>query len=313
VSPDREHRTAHEIEITARADVVYGVIARPVRWPHYFTPTVHVERDRLEAGAERLKIWATGNGSVRVWTSLRTLDEERRVITFRQEVSAPPIRSMSGSWTVLPAANGRVRLVLTHEFEAVDDDPAGIEWITKVTNENSDAELANVKQLAESWDRLNELEFSFEDSVRVRGRAGDVYAFLHDADLWPERLPHVAKLELQEDAGGVQLMSMWTRAKDDSTHLTTSARVCFPDRRIVYKQLVPPTLLAAHVGEWVIEPDEDGVTVCSRHVVRLNEEALGTLPAAGGTVESTRDFVQSATSANSKATLRLAREYAEGR
>lgn len=314
MSNPEDNRTVHEIEIAAAADVVYRVIADAESWPLRFTPTVHVEREPLAAGSERLRIWASGNGVVRNWSSIRTLDAARGQVRFRQEVSAPPVKSMSGTWTATPVQDGRTRLTLTHEFEAVDDDPRQTAWIAEGTHQNSSTELANVKRLAEGWGQLAELEFSFEDSMVVRGKPGDVYGFLYDASKWPQRLPHVAELTLTEEEGsGIQKMSMWTRAKDGSRHLTESVRVCFPDERLVYKQIVTAALIAAHTGEWLIEPagDGDGVLVRSRHTVLLNEQALGTYPAAGATWESTREFVRASIGGNSVATLGSAKAFVE--
>lgn len=310
-----EHQTVHEIDIAAPVDVVHGIIADPTRWPRYFTPTVHVNRIPLDERTERLRIWATGNGVLRAWSSIRTLDHVRHVISFRQEVSAPPVKSMAGTWTAEPGAGGGVRLVLTHDFEAVDDDPEHIDWIARATDENSRLELANVKRLAENWDRLSELEFSFEDSVRVHGEPADIYAFLHDAADWPQRLPHVADLELREEGDGeLQMMSMWTKAKDGSTHLTESARVCFADEAIYYKQTVTPALISAHTGSWLIEPCADaegGVLVRALHTVMLTEHAVGMVPAAGDSWASTRTFVRESIGGNSRATLGFCKEFAE--
>lgn len=311
-------RTRHEIEVDAPADVVYGIVADATRWPRYFDPTVHVEREGLGGSRERLRIWALGNGAVRAWTSLRELDPVRWTVTFRQEVSAPPVASMGGTWTVRPvrspgpAGTDRVRLTLDHDFEAVDGDPDAVAWIARGTDTNSRTELANVKRLAEGHRRLAELEFSFEDALEIAAKPSEVYAYLHDAARWPDRLPHVASLELDEDGeGALQLMSMRTRAKDGSTHVTESARICFPDERIVYKQLVTPALMAAHTGEWLIERVDAGVLVRALHTIRLNEEALGTIPAAGRTVAETQAFVRASVGGNSAATLRHAREFLE--
>jgi aromatase/bifunctional cyclase/aromatase len=313
VTLTRKHQTVHDIDIAAPVEIVYRIIAEPARWPLYFTPTVHVDRTEVGTGTERLRIWATGNGVIRAWSSIRTLDPDRHFIAFRQEVAAPPVKSMAGTWQATTTADGQVQLVLTHDFAAVDDDPASIEWISQATNENSTRELANVKALAESWHRRDEIEFSFEDSVWVDGKPADVYAFLHDAAEWPQRLPHVARLDLREEDDDMQQMLMWTRAKDGSTHLTESARVCFPEERIVYKQTTTPALIAAHTGEWLIEPADTGILVHSRHTVLLNDKALGTVPAAGTTCASTRDFVRASIGGNSRATLELAKNFVENR
>lgn len=305
------HHTVHEIDIAAPVRTVYGIIATATKWPQYFAPTVHVERTSLDSGTERLRIWATGNGVLRNWTSQRTLDPAGACVSFRQEVSTPPVKSMSGTWTARQVPDGQVRLVLEHDFEAVGDDPAAIAWIAQGTDRNSVTELENVKRIAEGWDGLRDREFSFEDSVLVHGPGDAVYDFLYDAARWPQRLPHVASLDLREEEDGLQLMSMWTKAKDGSTHRTESARVCFPGRGIVYKQTVTPALIAAHTGEWQVEPAGDGVLVRSLHTAVLRDEALGALPAAGTTWDSTRAFVRDSIGGNSRATLAHAKEFAE--
>ncbi len=311
MSPAGTHYTVNEIDIAAPVETVYGIIEQAARWPRYFTPTVHVEREGLDPATERLRIWATGNGVLRNWTSIRVLEPERGRVSFRQEVSRPPVRSMSGTWTARQGAGGLVRLTLEHDFEAVGDDPDSVAWIARGTEANSVTELENVKRIAEGRDGLSDREFSFEDSLLVRGPGEAVYAFLYDAARWPQRLPHVARLDLREEDEGLQLMTMWTKAKDGSTHGTESARVCFPGQRIVYKQTVTPALIAAHTGEWLVEPGRDGVQVTSRHTVVLRQEALGALPAAGPTWESTRAFVRDSIGGNSRATLAFAREFAE--
>jgi len=309
--PAGMHYTVNKIDIAAPVETVYGIIAQATRWPQYFAPTVHVEQTPLGPGTERLRIWATGNGVLRSWTSLRTLEPASGRVSFRQEVSAPPVKSMSGTWTVRQDPSGQVRLMLEHDFEAVGDDPASVGWITRGTEQNSTTELGNIKRIAEGWDDIQDREFTFEDSVLVRGSGGAVYDFLYDAARWPQRLPHVASLDLREEDEGLQLMTMRTKAKDGSTHATESARVCFPGRSIVYKQTATPALIAAHTGEWLIEPRGDGVLVTSRHTVVLREEALGALTAAGSTWASTRAFVRDSIGGNSRATLAFAKEFAE--
>jgi aromatase/bifunctional cyclase/aromatase len=267
-----KHRTTHEIEIEAPADLVYGIIADATAWPLHFAPTIHVERTDLGGGAERLRIWATANQEVRNWTSRRELDPAERRVTFRQEVSTAPVAAMGGEWQVTDLGAGRTGLVLLHDFDAVGDTAENVDWDTRATDRNSHAELGNIKNLAENWAHQRELVFSFEDSVLVQGDAAEVYDFLYDAKRWQERLPHVGRIDLREDVANIQSMTMLTVIKDGSTHSTESVRVCFPDsHRIVYKQLVPPSLMAAHLGEWTFVGTPEGVLATSRHTVTINE------------------------------------------
>ncbi|MGO4751805.1 aromatase/cyclase, partial [Streptomyces sp. 2MCAF27] len=145
-----------------------------------------------------------------------------------------------------------------------------------------------------------------------------VYDYLYRADLWPERLPHVSRLDLKEDPVGddvaeprVQVMAMDTRTADGSVHTTESVRVCFGADRIVYKQTTVPALMTAHTGSWTINPAGDGLAVTSRHTVILNPAAVERVLGPDKTVADARTYVQRALSTNSTTTLRHAREFAE--
>ncbi|WP_018681639.1 aromatase/cyclase [Actinokineospora enzanensis] len=307
----RTHLT-HEIDIAAPPAAVYALIGDAAAWPRLFEPTIHVEQTALTDTTERLAIWATANGEVKSWTSHRVLDQAGRVITFQQEVSSPPVASMKGTWRVLDGANGGTKLVLEHDFTAVDDKPESLAWITEATNRNSETELANLKAVAERAEEVRELEFEFEDSVTVLASPETVYDFLYDASRWSERLPHVPDITLTEDEPNVQRMSMDTLARDGSVHTTESVRVCFPAERITYKQLRTPSLMTAHVGEWRIRKEGDAVTVTSWHAVVVNSANIGKVLGAEGTVESAKAFIRAAAGGNSQATLALAKKYAEG-
>jgi ribosome-associated toxin RatA of RatAB toxin-antitoxin module len=305
------HHVSHAVDVDAAADAVYGLIADATKWPQYFRPSVHVERVEFDGDAEQLRIWATAGEEVRNWTSVRTLDAAARRITFRQQVFAAPVASMAGEWTVTATAGNRSRLTLKHEFSVVNDDQDHLRWLDDVTDRNSRTELANIKALAEGLAQVSQLEFAFDDTIRVDGPADAVYDFLNDAGQWPRRLPHVSRMDITEDVPGLQVMEMDTRTKDGSTHTTKSIRVCFPGERIVYKQTVLPALMAAHTGRWTITPTDDGVLATSRHEVRLEPAAIERILGAGATVDDARQFVRRALSANSMATLTLAKQFAE--
>lgn len=305
------HHTSHRALVQAPPEAVYRIVADVAQWPLRFAPNVHVEHLERGERSERLQIWATANGEVRTWISRRELDPDARRIAFRQEVSSPPVAAMTGEWIITPT-DGGAELELTHDFSAVDDDPEGVAWVRRAVDQNSDRELAAVKALAEQYARLEELELTFEDTVRVAADGADVHDFLFDAARWPDRLSHVDRLELTEDAAGVQLMAMDTRTADGSVHTTRSIRVGFGKDRIVYKQIEVPALLAAHTGEWSIVPVDGGVDVTSRHSVTIRPEALASVLGADATVADARAYVQHALSTNSTTTLRHAKAYAEG-
>jgi len=307
------YETEHRTTVLAPAPFVFGLLADVTSWPVIFPPTIHTEYLERGEADERLRLWATANGEVKNWTSRRHLDRTRLRIAFRQEVSAPPVAAMGGEWIVEPLPDGASLVRLTHDFRPVDDDPASVDWIVRAVDRNSHAELDALKTWAEQQDRHRALLLSFADVVRGDGAAEDVYDFIYRAQAWPERLPHVSRVDLREDTPGVQLLEMDTRTRDGSTHTTTSVRVCFPTREIVYKQLQAPALMTAHTGRWLIAEDVHGVEITSIHTVIIKPSAIPTILGEDATVDDARTMVRKALGQNSTITMQHASEYARGR
>ncbi|MEU3750651.1 MULTISPECIES: aromatase/cyclase [Streptomyces] len=301
----------HEITVSAPAAAVYRLIAEVQNWPRIFPPTIYVDHVEQGEGEERIRIWATANGEAKNWTSRRTLDPEQLRITFRQEVSAPPIASMGGTWIIesLSADESRVRLL--HDYRAIDDDADSLAWIDEAVDRNSRSELAALKQNVEAAHAAEDLTFSFEDTVQINGSAKDVFDFVNEAGEWPERLPHVATVRFSEPSPGMQELEMDTRAKDGSVHTTKSYRVTFPHDRIAYKQVTLPALMTLHTGYWTFAPNDQGVAASSQHTVTINTENITRILGADATVDDAKQYVQSALSTNSRATLGHAKDYAE--
>lgn len=190
-------------------------------WPRIFPPTLYVDHVARGAGEERIRIWATANGEAKNWTSRRTLDPGSLRITFRQEVSTPPVAAMGGTWIIEPLSETSSRVRLLHDYRAVDDDPEGLKWIDEAVDRNSRSELAALKTNVELAHASEEITFSFEDTVQIAGVAKDVYDFVNEAGLWVERLPHVASVRFSEDAPGCRPWR-WTPAPRTARHTPPS-------------------------------------------------------------------------------------------
>ncbi|WP_328298713.1 aromatase/cyclase [Streptomyces sp. NBC_00435] len=303
----------HEITVQAPATEVYRLIAEVTNWPLIFPPSVYVDHVERGEREERIRIWATANGTAKNWTSHRTLDPEALRITFRQEVSAPPVAAMGGTWIIEPLGADSAKVRLLHDYRAVDDDPESLKWIDEAVDRNSRSELNALKVNVERATHEAELTFSFEDTVRIAGEAKDVYDFLNEAGLWTERLPHVKRVELTEETPGLQTLEMDTLAKDGSAHTTKSIRVCFPHEAIAYKQITLPALLLLHTGRWTLVEDGDGVLATSQHTCILNTDNITRILGPDADVEKAREFVTGALSTNSRATLGHAKDFAEAR
>ncbi|WP_030766488.1 aromatase/cyclase [Streptomyces sp. NRRL F-2664] len=303
----RRH-TRHALTSTAPPQALYDLAADVGRWPAVFAPSVaahYLERGEL---SERFRLWATVGGEVKTWVSRRTLDPLNLRIRFDQEESASPIASMGGEWIFEVREDGGTDIVLLHDFTAVGDDPDTVEWINAALDRNSPLELAALARIAELGADAGDLVFSFSDTVTLDCTAEEAYAFVHRADLWPERLPHVGRVELTEDAAGVQEMEMDTVTADGTAHTTRSVRICRPGERIAYKQLVPPRLLLGHSGVWEFTGAGAGagVRVTAEHTVVIDPGAVEEVLGAGATVADARRYLREVLGRNSRTTLEYA-------
>lgn len=306
----------HSVTVDAPADAVYAIVADTASWPWTFGPTVHVqvlEPAPAGGGTERLRLWAFANGTVRTWTSRRILDPVARDVRFAQEVPAAPVLTMGGRWRITALAADRTRVDLLHDWTAADAEADAL--IARAVDTNSTAELDALRAAAELGAARAELLLDFTDTVEVPSAdpavtAAAALGFLRDGHLWPQRLPHVARLDLTEDEPGVQVMEMDTRAAGEGpVHTTRSVRVCLDDG-LAYKQTATPQVMAAHVGRWTVTTGPDGVTISSRHVVVLAPEGITAALGPDGTVARTRELVRTALGTNSTTTMRHAAAFA---
>lgn len=313
MTDDARRRTSHEMLVNAPAKAVYDLLADVTGWPEIFHPTVYAQQLEVTGGRERIRLWATANGEVKTWVSGRTLTPEALRIDFGQEVSQHPVESMGGSWGIEDLGEQGCRVVLLHDFTAVGNDPENVAWIETAIERNSSSELLGLKTAAEAMTETEQLTIRFEDSIVIDGNAADVYDFLNEAKLWSERLPHVATVDLREDSPGLQVLRMETRTKDGSTHTTESVRVCLPHEKIVYKQLELPALMSLHTGHWLLQQEGEQVRATSRHTVTVKESKITAILGPEAGIEEARNYLRTALSGNSLATLGHAKNYAEQR
>ncbi|MFJ4832055.1 aromatase/cyclase [Streptomyces sp. NPDC088747] len=306
MSGERADRAAQTVQVAAPAGVVYAALADAVKWPLFFTPSIHVERLEFDGERERLRMWSLVEGQLLSWTSWRHLDPVEHRIEFRQEVPAAVAESMRGVLTIHSRGPHR------SEVELCCGPGTGAGTAGALHGDTAWAQrAAGLKAFAERWTRLDDLVLSFEDSVRVNGPAELVYDFLYRAGDWPELVAHVTGVHLTEDLPGIQRMTMQTLT-EYGAHTTESVRICFPHAgRIIYKQSPVSPLLAAHTGEWSVTPDETGVTVTSRQTVLLREENTTALLGGSIGLAQVRRQVREALGHTCLALLAPAKQHAE--
>ncbi|MDJ0362463.1 aromatase/cyclase [Rhodococcus sp. H29-C3] len=303
------HRNVeHSIEVDAEAEAVYELIEDVNKWPQIFPPTIHAQRLSRSGNIEFIEIWATAVGEVRHWTSQRQIDSAGLRISFRQMPRHDSGVNMGGSWVIKPLSTGRSLVTLLHDYSTADS--SNLAWLDQSVDENSKSELSSLKKNVEQNIARSDCLFSFEDSVDVTGDASSLFDFIYDAGSWPERLPHVAAVKLDEPSEGVQSLEMETRSHDGSVHTTKSYRVQV-NGRIAYKQYTLPALLELHTGVWSFTEKDGFVEAKSQHTVILNKDAIQSTLGKSANIYSAKDYVRKALGTNSLATLNLAKQHVE--
>ncbi|MBF6194756.1 aromatase/cyclase [Nocardia implantans] len=299
---------SHSRVVRAAPDVVYDLVADVTRWPVIFEPSVLVRHLHRGPDEERFRLWATVGGAVRNWTSRRVLDAGQRRIAFEQERSQAPIASMGGGWSFRELGPGTTKVVLDHHFTVVDGADAA--QVAAAVDRNSVSELAALARIAELGHPAREVVHTFEDTVTLDCSASEAYDFVYHSERWPEQVPHVGRVELTEDADGVQLMEMDTVTAGGLPHTTKSIRVCVAGERIDYKQLVPPAILFGHSGGWEFADGPGGAVVTARHTVAIDPAAAREILGANTDLADARAYLTEALSSNSRNTLRCAERHA---
>jgi aromatase len=305
-----EIHARHETEIDASPSTVYELITDVSLWPVIFRPTVHTHVLERSAQGDRFQIWATvSSGEVNSWRSRREFDAAGRRVTFRQDHENPLFGLMGGGWTCAPLDGGRTKVVLEHRFRPPEDQADARERITRELDGNGAAELEALRTVSVLPGGLDRWRLTFTESIELTGTAQAAREFIWDAHRWPERLPHVADLELVERKGGAQDMTMRTRAPDGTVHTTRSVRVLLSDGSIVYKQTRPPRALLGHSGRWDFRSDRSGNSISSRHTFLLDPAGVAEVFGPDVPAREAAHRVRDALSANSRVTMEHADRY----
>jgi C7-C12 aromatase (ARO/CYC) len=291
--------------VDAPPEVTFDLIRETERLPYLSRTILHTERDERSQQEDLVQIW-TVTDREEVWSRIsrrRFNRAELRVDVIDEHADGRPA-GVRGTWRLRPVSPDKVEVELSQEV----DDPGQAERFEA-------ARLDMLNAIADAASRraeLADLVVDFADPLFVAGAAEDAYQILYEADKWPERLAHVSRIDMTETVRNVQFFDMDTSTPDGRSHTTRSVRLCFPPKKIVYKQIKLPALLDAHTGHWLFTPDRDGLIIEARHTAVIKPSALEIL-GPGTTVTDARRYLRRVLSANSMTNLRLAKQFAEER
>lgn len=306
-------KAEYEVVVRASAAAVYRLLAEPENWPLMFQPFVHLEPLGIDRGLERIGMWTTSGEAVKHWVVLRRLEKDRLRLEFRPGIVPPPLEFTERHWSVEPLSDSECVARLIHDYRVATDDPATLETVRHQIDEIADAELAAVRAMAELEASSPELRLTLHDTVDIDGPPAAVYDFLYEAGHWPDRMPHVARVDLLHDTQDAQMVEMRTREAGGGLLTTKTARVGFPHRLIAYKHLLLPPIGKSHCVCLRIEGAPHGTTVTCVQDVVLSESGVAELLGEGARLRTARDFAQRELSSKMRLILDHAKRYVEQR
>jgi len=302
-----------ELLVAAPAADVRAVLTDLTLWTQLHRTSVHTEVLGTDGDEQILQHWSlSGDAAVRTWRERRVTSEDGSLIRFRHEQPEEPFTQLSGEWRFQPQSDGKTLVRNHHDFTVAAGSEHLVGELTERLRRGHQDCLATLAYGAENRAELEQLVISFEDPLFIAGSIQDAYDYLWEADKWEERIPHIAKLDIEEPAPQVQFFDMETSTPDGSSHTTRSVRIAVEPEIIVYKQTRLPALLDGHTGHWKFTRTPEGVIAAARHTATIKPSALGIL-GAGSTVQDARNYLRKVLSANSMSNLRLAKAYAEER
>ncbi|MEU0074319.1 SRPBCC family protein [Streptomyces sp. NPDC006332] len=297
----------HAVSVAAPAQLVFDLVAGLQNWAQFHGPSIHAEPlGRRDDGTEEFRHWwVIDDRTVRTWRARWRFDRTSLRISYEFDPAEPAAAGQRGEWTFreLSAASTEVR---------VEQETLGDERDAALADRELRELLSCVTDAAERHEERQDLVVDFEDPLFVAGAIDDAYAYLYEADKWPERIPHVSRLVLEESVPHIQFFDMDTTTPDGSAHTTRSVRVCLPGDKIVYKQIHLPKLLTGHTGHWKFTPTREGFVLGARHTATIKPSALAIL-GEGTSVLDARKYLRRVLSANSMGNLRLSKAFAEER
>lgn len=229
--------------VAASPEFLYDLVANVDQMRRIFTPVVHSAFLEQGNGTDRVErwTWEAQVDGVRSWRASRTLDHDAGRITFRHENPNPPLLEVRGEWSFQPAADGATEVTLRHEF-TLDPGDEGADRTAAMLDRGAGMQLGRVKNFAEEYDQLGELEVSYEVCHVVDAPLEAVYDYFYDVGHWRERIPHCLNAERREDIPNLQVVVMDVQVPSGALHTTKQARVCFPNEKIMWRQLegLPP-------------------------------------------------------------------------
>ncbi|MFJ4185073.1 SRPBCC family protein [Kitasatospora sp. NPDC089509] len=304
--PTSPRNSVHSVTVDAPPEAVFDLVADTDQHRRIFGSVIHTAREQQSESRDRVERWSwdRASDSVRSWQASRELDRAAGRIAFTHENPPVGLGAVSGEWVFRTNGAGATEVELRHEFSPVSG--AGDEVAAQL-DRGVTAQLEQLRTFVESRADRDELEVSYEAQLLIDEPVEDIYGYFHDADRWNERIPHCLSASAKQDADGVQIVVMDVQVPSGALHTTKQARVCYPDEKIVWRQLegLPP-LDDMLYGYMLFEQTPEGVLVRTGQTELLKRTGVAK---RGWSVEEAKEHVAEVRGGRNLDSLRSAQEY----
>lgn len=277
LSTEKQWQTSHSIVCNTSADTVFSVIADVDIWPELIEACQKATVIAVNDGIQIVQIEALDGNDTLLWETHRRCYHDVFRVDFSLPKPMPFLKTMYGTWRVIPLDNNRSLLCVTRHFELLDD-------ISSIRDDISTHEAAkahinhfiNVNAENEMQSFKNYVEKSYSESYQCASSyfipysINTVYDVFANVSEWPNILPHCNKINvLYDDTENQEFIMSVTGAQEDVTF--RSIRHCDKNAMVItYFQPQPPAFMKAHSGKWLFKSFQGGTEVISQHSVTLN-------------------------------------------
>ncbi|MFF7715699.1 SRPBCC family protein [Streptomyces sp. NPDC007988] len=300
--------SAHSVTVEAPVELVFDLVADVEQHRRIFNSVIHTAYAERGEDSERVERWSWIQplDSVRAWRARRELDRAAGRITFVHENPAAPLTAATGEWSFKPQSGGVTEVELRHEY-TLDGTAAGGEEAVQLLDRGATAQLEQLKSFVDARDDIAELEVSYEAQLVIDEPIEDVYNYFYEADRWNERIPHCLSASAKEDIEHLQVVVMDVQVPSGALHTTKQARVCFPNEKIIWRQLegLPP-LDDMLYGYMYFEQTPEGVLVRTGQTELLKRNGVAK---RGWTVEEAKGHVAEVRGGRNLDSLKSAQEF----
>lgn len=276
-----KHSIVHRIHCLASKDTVYEIIRDSSRWPELFEPcksVIVLENSNLH---ECIEMQAMINNNLMTWISHRKFLDDIYGVDVTIIKPIPLLKMMKAKWRVISLNAQESIILLTHDYEIVDNVTGIVSGVTTVEQaadfmktaieNNSIKELASISYVAQEME--TKLSWSKVHSIICECNAKNAYHVLKDITLWPQIFEACQTVEITNRTDNIEEILITAKGQGRLLSWTTQ-RTYYDDLYTIDFVLTKPMpLLKLMKGTWrvISLDDESCVIYVERHFELLDD------------------------------------------